>query len=186
MARALNFILYYAGWFACILGPASGYPWTGTLLALALIGVHLALARRARDELELMLWAAAVGTVSDTLQIALGTLRYPIGSVVAWLPPPWMVLLWMQFAATVNYSMHWLARRPWTAALFGAIGGPLAFIGGARLGVVVFHPAVWPSLLSLALVWAVAMPLLLAIAARHDGREGRGEYAFLSVKKMRR
>ncbi|MDX2170364.1 MAG: DUF2878 domain-containing protein [Deltaproteobacteria bacterium] len=178
MARGLNFALYYAGWFACILGPAWGYPWSGTLIALALLGVHLSLARRRRDEIELMLWAAGLGTLVDSAQIALGLLTFPLGSLVAWLPPPWMIVLWMQFAGTFHFSLQWLKRRPLTAALFGAVGGPLAFMAGARLGVVVFHPAVWPSLLSLAVVWALAMPLLLALAARHDGREGLGEYVF--------
>jgi hypothetical protein len=82
----------------------------------------------------------------------------------------------MQFAATAHYSMRWLKRRPWTAALLGAIGGPLAFDAGRRLGVVQFHPALWPSVVTLAVVWAIAMPLLLRIAVRHDGREGCGEY----------
>jgi Protein of unknown function (DUF2878) len=176
VAYALNFAFYYAGWFACILGPAWGYPWSGTLIALALIAAHLCLARRRREELELMLWAAGVGVAVDTLQIEIGTLRFPVGSVVAWLPPPWLVVLWMQFAATFHYSMRWLKGRPRSAALFGAVGGPLAFAAGQRLGVVQFHPAVWPSLLSLAVVWAAALPLLLTIATRHNGREGLGEY----------
>ena len=176
MAQGLNFILYYAGWFACILGPAWGYPWTGTLIALALIAAHLGLARRRRDELELMLWSGAIGTAMDTLQIAIGTLYFPIGSVVSWLPPPWLIVLWIQFAATFHFSMRWLKGRPWIAALFGAVGGPLAFAAGRRLDVVQFHAAVWPSLLSLAVVWGAVMPLLLAIAARHAGREGLGEY----------
>lgn len=174
--NAVNFALYYAGWFACILGPAWGYPWTGTLIALALIAAHLSLARRRRDEIELMLGAALIGLVVDTAQIGLGTLRYPVGPLVSWLPPPWLIVLWMQFAGTFHFSMRWLKRRPALAALFGAIGGPLAFAAGRRLGVVEFVPAIWPSLLSLAVAWAVAMPLLLRLAARHDGHEGCGEY----------
>ncbi len=173
---ALNFALYYAGWFACILGPAWGYPWTGTAIAVALIACHLALARRRRDEIELMVWAMALGTVLDTVQIALGALRFPVGSVVAWLPPPWLIVLWAQFAATFHFSMGWLKGRPWTAAAFGAVGGPLAFLAGRRLGVVEFHPETWPSLLSLAVVWALALPLLLHLAARQEGPDGVGQY----------
>lgn len=174
----LNFLIYYAGWFACILGPAWGYPWTGTAIAVVLIACHLALARRRGDEATLMLWAMGVGLVVDTAQIALGALRFPVGSLVAWLPPPWLVVLWAQFAGTFHFSMSWLKGRPWTAAAFGAVGGPLAFYAGQRLGVVEFAPSVWPSLLSLAVAWAVAMPLLLGRAARQDGQEGVGQYRF--------
>jgi hypothetical protein len=174
--RPLNFIFYYAGWFACILGPAWNRPLGGAFIALGLVGCHLALARRRRDELELMLWAGGIGLVVDTLQIALGMLSFPVGSLVAWLPPPWLIVLWVQFAATFHYSMRWLQGRPVLAALFGIIGGPLAFDAGRRLGVVEFHTAVWPTLLSLALVWGAVMPTFMWIAARQSGREGLGEY----------
>lgn len=173
---ALNFLIYYAGWFACILGPAWGYPWTGTALALVLIGVHLALVRRRRDELALMLWAAGIGTAVDTVQIAVGALRFPVGSLNPALPPPWLVVLWAQFAATFHFSMSWMKGRPVIAALFGAVGGPLAFLAGWRLGVVELQPSLWGSLASLALAWAGVMPLLMRIAARQDGRDGCGEY----------
>ncbi|MBX3025237.1 DUF2878 domain-containing protein [bacterium] len=174
--RGLNFALYYAGWFACVLGPAWGYPWTGTAIALAFVACHLALVRRRRDELALMATAAVIGLVADTLQIAAGLLRFPTGTLFGVLPPVWLIVLWAQFAATFHYSLQWLQGRPWTAALFGACGGPLAFLAGQRLGVVAFHPAMWRSLLSLGVVWAIAMPLLLAVAARQRGREGVGQY----------
>ena len=174
--RAINFVLYYAGWFACVLGPAWGYPWTGTAIALVLIGCHLALVQRRGDELALMATAAVFGTVVDALQIAAGLLRFPTGTLFGFLPPAWLIVLWAQFAATFHFSMQWMKGRPWLAAFFGAIGGPLAFDAGRRLGVVAFHPAVWRSILSLAVVWAVAVPLLIAIAARQNGREGIGEY----------
>src|SRR5262249_13664841 len=157
-------VLYYAGWFACILGPAWGHPWVGTFIALVLIGGHLALARRRRDELELMLWSALIGTAADTGQIALGTLRFDVRVVVPCLLPLWLIVLWMQFAATFHYSMRWLQGRPLTAALGGAIGGPLAFCAGQKVGVLRFHPAFWPSIVSLAMVWAAAVPVLLWLA----------------------
>lgn len=175
-SRAVNFALYYAGWFAAVLGPAWGYPWTGTAVALALLGCHLALVHRRRDELVLMAAAALFGTVVDTLQIAAGLLRFPTGTLFGWLPPAWLIVLWAQFAATFHFSMRWLKGRPWLAALLGAVGGPLAFAAGHRVGVVAFHPAAWRSLLSLAAVWAVAVPLLVGLAARQDGRAGVGQY----------
>ncbi|MGH7785769.1 MAG: DUF2878 domain-containing protein [Candidatus Binatia bacterium] len=175
-ARTLNYALYQAGWFACILGPAWGYPFAGTAIALGLIGVHLALARRRRDEVVLMLWAALIGTVADSAQIALGTLGFRSGVVVAWLPPPWLVVLWMQFATTFQYAMAWMQGRPLAAALFGAVGGPLAFWAGWRMGVVELHPQHWLSYLTLAVVWSIALPLLAGLAARQHGGAGAGEY----------
>lgn len=179
--RVANFGLYYAGWFACVLGPTWGWPWTGTAIAVALIGCHLVLVERRRDELALLLAAAAIGTAADTAQIALGLLRFPGGTLFGWLPPAWLIVLWAQFAATFHFSLSWMKGRPGTAALLGAVGGPLAFLAGHRLGIVDFHPAWWPSLLALALIWAAVLPLLVAIAARQDGRDGVGRYRGLGV-----
>jgi hypothetical protein len=47
--------------------------------------------------------------------------------------------MWIAFATTLNVSMRWLRGRPELALLFGAVGGPLAFYAGERLGAVTVH-----------------------------------------------
>ena len=171
--RILNYVLYEAGWFACILGAAWGHPWLGTMLGLVPVLIHVALVRRRFDAIALILATAAIGVVVDTTQIALGTLHFTAGTFAdfvgrgtSWLPPPWLTLIWAQFAITFHFGLRWMKGRPERAALFGLIGGPLAFLCGRRLGVVTLHPELWPSLLSLALTWSLALPAALAIAAR--------------------
>ena len=85
-------------------------------------------------------------------------------SLVAALPPAWMLALWANFATTLNLSLAGLQTRPWLAALLGLIGGPLAYWGGASLGAMTFV-APLPALTTLALGWALLTPLLLALAA---------------------
>ncbi len=174
--RVFNYVLYELGWCACVLGAAWGHPWIGSAAGVVPIVVHIALAERRNDALVLTLWTGAVGLAADTIQIALGTLRFDVGTVAAWLPPPWLVLVWAQFAMTFHFGLQWLKGRPLQAAIFGALGGPLAFFAGARLGVVTLHPALWPSLLSLALAWAVAIPAAVALAERQSGRPGIAAY----------
>jgi hypothetical protein len=187
-SRLLNYLLYEAGWFACILGAAWGHPWRGTMLGVIPLVAHVALVRRRREAVALILWTALIGLVVDTAQIGLGTLHFTSGTLAdlvgrgaAWLPPPWLTLVWAQFAMTFHFGLSWLKRRPGRAALFGLIGGPLAFLCGRRLGVVTLHPDLWPSLLSLAATWGVAMPAALALATRQDqlagGDDDRAELA---------
>lgn len=183
-AGLLNYLLYQAGWFACVLGAAWGHTVLGTVLGALPVLAHLGLARRRRDALVLVLWSTAVGVVVDTLQIAIGMLRFDVGSVVPWLPPPWLILIWAQFAMTFHFGLRWLQGRPGWAALFGALGGPLAFLAGRRLGVVSFHPEVWPSLVSLAITWSLAMPAALRLAERQSGREGIGGYRWASRRAV--
>jgi uncharacterized protein DUF2878 len=175
-AALVNYALYQAGWFACVLGAAWGRPLLGTLLGILAVLAHVALARRRRDALVLALTTAAIGLVVDTVQIALGTLRFDVGTIAPWLPPPWLVVVWAQFAMTFHFGLGWLLGRPGRAALVGAIGGPLAFVAGQRLGVVTLHPEVWPSLVSLAATWSLAIPAAVAIAERQRGRHGIADY----------
>ena len=41
--QLINYALYQIGWFACVLGGASPHPWTGFVIAVFLVGVHLVL-----------------------------------------------------------------------------------------------------------------------------------------------
>lgn len=175
-AGVLNYALYQAGWFACVLGAAWGRPMLGAVLGVVPIAIHLALARRPADAAALVAWTTTIGLAVDTAQIALGTLRFDAGVVAAWLPPPWLVIVWAQFAMTFHFGLRWLQGRSLAPALFGVVGGPLAFLAGERLGVVTLHPEVWPSVASLAVTWAIAMPAAVWLAARQRGRAGIDAY----------
>lgn len=163
--RLLNLALYEAGWFACVLGAAHGRGEAGALVALALLGVHVALSRDRAGELAIVAAAGLVGLVVDSLLAASGRLAFA-DAPVAFLAPPWVLALWMQLGSTLRGALAWLGERRWLAALLGATGGPLAFLGGERLGAAVWGEPRWTTALALALAWGLATPLLFAVAAR--------------------
>lgn len=172
MATLLNLIAYQAAWFAAVLGAARGLPWVGALAIAAAILLHLVRVPRARPELVLILAAGLIGAVLDSLLVLSGWVAYPSGMLIEGLAPYWMVAMWMLFATTLNVSLSWLKRRRATAALFGLLGGPLAYFAGERLGGISLDP-LSPALISIALGWAVAMPLLTILAERFDGVAAR-------------
>ncbi len=161
MSKLVNFVLYQTGWFACVLGLANDHPWLGTLAALALIGVHIGLTRHPVSELKLVAFAGIVGLMVDSFQLAAGVFSFPSGQLAAWLPPPAVIVMWMQFATILPYCFNWLSRRYVLSSVLGLAGGPLAFFGGERLGAVVFLPPPLPHYLFLGLLWAGAFPLLV-------------------------
>ena len=168
MLVAVNFIAFQLGWFACVLGAAHGLAWAGTGLALAVVAWHLSRASAPRAELMLILTAAGIGALWDSALAAVGWIRYPSGVLIEGAAPHWIVALWMLFATTLNLSLGWLKRSMPLAAVFGALGGPLAYLGGAGLGaleMVERHQA----LAALALGWAAFTPLLLQVARLYDG-----------------
>jgi uncharacterized membrane protein len=167
MAVAANLIAFQIGWFACVLGAAHGRALAGTLAALAIVAAHVLLARRPARELALVLAAALTGALFDSLLAATGWLRYDAGVLVEGAAPYWIVALWALFATTLNASMRGLRGRPFLGALLGMAGGPAAYYGGAQLGALTLVQFV-PALLALAIGWAIATPLLLALARRLD------------------
>jgi len=77
----------------------------------------------------------------------------------------------MSFAMTVPQSLAFLQSRPWLAAVFGAVGGPLAYLGAARgWNAVAFAAPIAVGVTVLALCWAIAMPLLSTLSARWSHR----------------
>ncbi len=82
--------------------------------------------------------------------------------------PYWIISMWMLFATTLNVSLRWMRGRYFIALIAGAIAGPLAYIGGSKLGGIVFLDRT-AGLVALSVGWGVIMPILVMLAERLDG-----------------
>jgi len=164
MARMLlNAGLFQVAWFAAVLGAAGEREWLGPLVLLPVLAINLAMATDRRGELKLWAAAGVLGLLFDTALVAAGVFAPRHQLFPHPLSPPWMIGLWLNFAATLNQSLGWLHGRPLLAALFGAVGGPLAYYGGARLGATEAIPGMW-GMMILAIGWGVMTPLLFKLA----------------------
>jgi hypothetical protein len=165
-AKSLNFLMYQAGWLTCVIGASMEVGGPAAFFACLLVFTHIGLATERTVELQLALAALLVGCVVDGICIRAGVLRFADRGLLPALPPFWMTVLWMQFATTLRYSLSWLQGRLLTAAIFGLVGAPAAFLGGARLGAVELPGPVSRGLLILGTLWAFAMPLLVWLSRR--------------------
>jgi tetrahydromethanopterin S-methyltransferase subunit D len=125
--------------------------------------IHIALSMNRKGEVMLILTAGAAGFVIDTVLISIGVFS-PVPYLFP-LPysPLWMVLLWMNFAATLNFSLKGLQGRYLLSAVLGSIGGPAAYYSGAKLGAMTTIPETG-DLLVLSSAWAMAVPALFWLA----------------------
>ncbi len=162
----VNFLFYQVAWLACVIGAAKGLPLIGVVVALSVVAQHLALSPNAGRELKLVLLTGLLGGAWETWLVTQGWVRYA-GAELSWLPPLWIIALWLAFATTFNVSLRWLQPRPLLAALLGLAGGPLAWYAGARLGALEL-PDPLLALTALGAGWAALMPLLLWLASRQD------------------
>jgi hypothetical protein len=163
-----NLIMFKAGWLACVLGAANGHAWIGAAAVALIAAEHLRTASAPSREGLLLAAAGIVGLAWESLLVSLGMLEYNSGLLTPMLAPYWIVAMWVLFATTLNIGLKWVKRHWLIAALAGAVGGPLAFLGGERLGAVVF-PDPTLSLLTIGLGWALLLPLLALVAQHYDG-----------------
>lgn len=163
-----NVVVFQAAWFAAVLGAAHHIPLWGTACVIAAIAWHLGVSARPAQEAKLIGLACAIGFVVESAVAIQGHVAYPSGQPVSWLAPYWMVALWGELAIALNVTMRWMKQRLWLAVLLGAVGGPAAFSAGVTLGGAEFIDRT-PALATLAVVYAVLMPLLVWLSSRFDG-----------------
>ncbi|WP_115718710.1 DUF2878 domain-containing protein [Gallaecimonas mangrovi] len=152
----LNLVFYQLAWLAAVVLQS---PWP----VLALLALHLYLTPLKKADGKLMLLFMAAGVVVDGSLGLLGLFEFAVGPLFI---PLWLVALWAALAMLPNHSLAWLKGRLWLNAVFGAIGGPLAYWAGVRLGAAQFGWPLWLSLLTLAAVWALLWPFLMRQALR--------------------
>lgn len=163
--KLLNFALFQAGWFACVLGGAHGMPVAALAAAGTAIGVSLRWSSKDRmRDVRLLMAVTLIGFCMDTLHLVFGVFALIGTPLFPHLCPLWLVALWALFGTTLRGSLTWLAGRYWLAALLGAVAGPLSYLGGAKLGAVTLHANLAFSVTTIAVGWAVVMPLLVWLA----------------------
>lgn len=171
-----NFLAFQATWWSCALGAAVGCPWLGPMVAILWLSVHFATleaqpsATQARlVELRLLLAAALIGYLLDSLMVLTGVLSFPTEAGPALPITLWMVVLWTAFAATLRHSLNWARQRYLLGMLAGAVFGPLAYRAGDLIGAITLAPGPL-GLFAIAIEWLIAAPLLLWLRERIEQR----------------
>ncbi len=163
MRSLLQFAAFQAVWFASVLGAARGQAWLGALALLPYLAWMLAGERARGRWLARWLAAGALGCLLDSALRVRGLIVYPLvpAGWPTWLVPPFIASLWIAFATLPHVSLAWLAPRPALAVLLGALGGPLSFAAGVRMGAIEHGRSIVATNVALALEYALATPILL-------------------------
>lgn len=163
-SKLWNFIQFQIGWFALVLFAAQGKSEFGMLLVAVLIAAHLRWFNRPGEWL-LLLLLGSLGWLWESLFYVAGFIEYPGHAENTLFAPLWMAVFWVNFAAVLNHSLDWLKPHYFAAAVLGAFGGPLAFLGGEALGAA-FLPDKLLACLVLGIAWAILMPATMLLANR--------------------
>ena len=162
-----NLIGYQLVWFCAVIGAGQALAWPGVAAALVFAAWQLGVSRHPRVEWRLIAVGLLLGLSLDGGLAQSGLLIYAAPWPWTSGAPAWILALWVAFPLTLTQSLAFLQARPRLAAVIGAIGGPLAYLGAARgWQAVAFAPPAWRALLGLAVGWGIAMPLLALLARR--------------------
>jgi 1-acyl-sn-glycerol-3-phosphate acyltransferase len=154
---------FQAAWWASAL-TATTAPLLGPVAMLAFVVGHALVTPRGHRAASFLLaaLAAVVGLVVDNALVAVGAVAFPGSRLLVGAVPLWMLGLWSGFALTIPSTLATATATTTRAAVLGALAGPVAYVGGARLHALALGPT-W-SLAVVGVAWAVALPLLATLA----------------------
>ncbi len=158
MSLFINVLIYQVVWFLCVF---KGY--TGALISLLLLLAHLIRSPHREADLKMMFALLIIGVIVDGIIHQAGFISYRVDGVPI---PFWLAVIWLALAILPHHSLRWLKKRPLLSSLFAAVGGPLAYWAGVRMGSAEFNGPLLQSLTLLAVVWALLWPVAMAIANR--------------------
>lgn len=158
--KLINFLLFQAGWLACVL-LTNGW---AVVTALLLVGFHLGIvSRQPAAEARFILLGVVLGSLLDSLWFQTGVMADGAGS--HW-TPLWLMAVWALFLTTLAHSLAWMHQQVWLPYVLAPIAGPFAYYAASQLDAVAL-PLGALSLLALAGGWLVVFPLLMTIQKRY-------------------
>lgn len=165
-APLANLVASQAVWFLSLWGAGTGRHWLGSVALAAFVALQVAVGGQPGKDLRLGGIAALCGFALDTAYLRAGLVGY--AAPLPWpdVAPYWIVAMWVNFGLTLDSCLRGLQRRPLLAAVLGAVGGPLAYAAGFGLGAAERLTSPGLTYGVLAIAWAIAVPAMLAIAAR--------------------
>ena len=167
LRNIVSLVAFQIVWFALAIGAANGSAWPGMALALGAVALHVATAIERFRAGAMIVACGLVGLAAETCLLHLGLVRYASPGWSEGAPPAWLIMLWLAFATTLPALRSGLGDtyRAKAAAL-GAIFGPLSYAAAARIGTLTFSGPVWRGWLAVGLLWAICLPVLLALTPK--------------------
>lgn len=158
--KLISFVLFQIAWFAAVIGGAHDLDFAVSSPALALFAFHiLNNHRRWFDATARITSIFIMGIVIEIILLKSGVISYRGLTASTSFPPLWILALWLAFATLPDGALSWLEGRTILQIVFGAVGGPLSYLAGEKLGAATLHGNFVYAMAVLAFAWAVATPL---------------------------
>jgi len=166
-SNVANAVGYQAVWFATLISASKGNMWLGFASSLIFASLMIRFGGKAKQDRRILMIGLILGVSIDTMFAANGWIHYALPWPVIGFAPLWIIALWVSFTATLNHSMAFLRGNYAIAALFGFIGGPLAYFFADRAFNVIEYGSnfIWV-MVGLGICWGIVIPGIFYIDTR--------------------
>ncbi len=158
-----NVIFLNLLWFASVLGAANGMVWPAGIALLVLLGFNYFYAGITQLDYKIIALSVTAGLIIDGLMMHQGWVIYAYNQPdLGWLPPLWILMLWVGFGASVRIGMQWLLNHPLFGGFLMMVGAPLSYVSAGKLGAA-HMPDIGFALIFIGLSWLVYFLLVLLL-----------------------
>ncbi|WP_099019309.1 DUF2878 family protein [Marinicella litoralis] len=170
MMVIISVILLNVLWFACVLGASNGLLWPSLASLVVLLVVVFANTGFYKKDLYVIGFSLFIGILIDGLLQGSGLLVYasPFHEY-SLLPPIWIMILWVGFAASIKTGMQWFLRHPKLGVIVMTLGAPMSYYSASRLGAVEIS-SMLTALMAIALGWLIYFLCITQLFYPNGGR----------------
>jgi hypothetical protein len=177
MMMWINILLLNALWFATVVGATHKILWPAYLCLLVLLAVIHIYSGIDKQGWKVIALSLVFGIVIDGFLMSNGMILYNSHTqLIAWLPPLWILALWLGFGASVRVGMQWMLKSPIIGTIFMVVGAPLSYVSAAKLGAIEI-PQLNQALAVIAVGWLLYFVCVIQIC--HSKNRGAEENALV-------
>ncbi|MGJ8668043.1 MAG: DUF2878 domain-containing protein [Oceanococcus sp.] len=164
--RIVQILAFQLLWLILVVSAVRGGEIFAIGCMLLWVCIHLRYSLRAKQDIQLLLLACALGPIADTVLINTQLISYSGFAPLSFLPPLWVFALWANFALLLHNNMAMLRNHPYLLATMAVISAPIAYWSGAKLGAASLASPNWQPLCVVALSWGIILPVLAVLSSK--------------------
>lgn len=155
---------FYIIWFFCLTTAAKHQSWIGVGVAITIITIQMLWQYKIAKDTNALIRLIVILTLSailvESLMMSQNIVQYHDNVLAPYLPPPWIIVLWIEFAIVIHAIMKNLWDRPFVLSFLSLLGFPIVYLAGEHLGAATL-PYGWQSALIIGVVWAILLPAIV-------------------------
>ncbi len=166
-------VLFYililnALWLVSVVGAAKLILWPAVSLLVAMLLLKFIYQGFDRQDIRIMAFSVLSGLIIDGVLSGSGAVLYSNKlHDFQWLPPLWIVVLWMGFGIMVKDGLKWLINTPLVGGNLMFIGAPLSYLSAAKFGAVNINNH-WQAVTIIGIGWLLYFTLLVMMIHKKE------------------